>query len=98
MSCCNKRKNTAINLLKEEPSFLKDSIKLFKTFDDVNPSELKNQTLNDYHRKIHVLYAFNIKRRPLIKQLINKIINIHNHFAKEIIKRNLDHNSPIEKM
>lgn len=98
MGCCGKSKRTKVKRLLEEPDFLKNSLKLLKSFKDTNPMELKNKTLLDYHRKTHMIYADNIKRRPTKKTFINAIVKLHNKFVKEMEKRNVKHTSPLNKI
>lgn len=78
--------------------FLKNSIKVFKSLKDDNPKKLNNSQLSDYHRKTHMLYAGNIKRRPVNKDFINAVVSYHNRLVKEMLKRKMKHNTPLEKI
>lgn len=98
MSCCGKTKTTKVKRLLEQPGFIRDSLKLLNKFENIDPSTLKNQTLLDYHKKIHMIYASNIKRRPINKSFINSIVKLHTKFVKEITKRKMKHNSPLLKI
>jgi hypothetical protein len=77
---------------------LKRSMALFKSFRDAKPSKLENQTLLDYHRKTHMLYAGNVKRDPPNKQFINSIVSFHDRLVKEMLKRNMKHTTPLKKI
>ena len=78
--------------------FLKRSKKLFAAFRDLDPKDLGNKTLIEYHRKTHMLYAGNIKRDPPNKQFINSIVTYHDRLVKEMLKRNFKHNTPLKKI
>lgn len=62
------------------------------------PSSLKDRTLLDYHKKTHMLYAGNIKRRPVNKKFLNSIVDLHNKFVAEMLKRGMKHNTPLKKV
>jgi hypothetical protein len=76
----------------------KRSKTLFTSIRDRSPSELENQTLLDYHRKCHMLYAGNIKRNPPNKQFINSLVSYHDRLVKEMLKRGMKHNTPLKKI
>lgn len=98
MTCCGKKKRTKIHRVVEDQKLLKQSLKLLYAFKDIKPSTLKDQTLLDYHRKTHMLYEANIKRRPITKTFINQIVDLHNKFVKEMLKRKMKHNTPLKKV
>lgn len=81
-----------------EKSFLKNSLTLFKAMMDVNLSQLNDKLLLEYHRKCHMLYAGNIKRRPVNKPFINSVVSFHDKIVKEMEKRKFKHNSPLKKV
>jgi uncharacterized protein YbgA (DUF1722 family) len=74
------------------------SMFIMKAFRDSKPSTLQNAQLLDYHRKTHMLYAANIKREPVNKKFVNYIVSLHNKFVKEMLKRGMNHNTPLEKI
>ena len=94
MTCYNNR----TDIQKEESTFFKNSIQLLKGFQDTKPSDLSNATLLDYHMKTHMLYAGNIKKRPLNKSFINSIVSLHDKLVKEMLKRKMRHNTPLKKV
>ena len=98
MACCGKKRNIKIHRVVEDQKLLKNSLKLLYNFKDVKPAFLKNKTLLDYHRKTHMLYEVNIKRRPVTKNLINQIVELHDNFVKEMLKRNMKHKTPLKKV
>jgi hypothetical protein len=65
---------------------------------EARPSSLNSKLLLDYHMKTHMIYAGAIKRNPPNKPFINSIVDIHNNFAKEIVKRGMKHNTPLKKV
>jgi len=78
--------------------FSSRSVSLFKSLIDAVPRKLNNQLLQDYHRKTHMLYAGNIKRTPVNKKFINLIVDLHDEFVKEMLKRKINHNTPLKKI
>ena len=81
-----------------ESQFFKKSLVMMKAMKDVNLSDLSNQQLLDYHRKCHMLYSGNMAHRPLNKQFINSIVDLHDRIVKEMLKRGLKHNTPLKKV
>jgi len=65
---------------------------------DKDPSTLTNPQVLDYHKKTHMLYAGNIKRNPPNKKFINSIVDLHDKFVKEMLKRGMKHNTPLKKI
>ena len=97
-ACCGRNRKPKTKNLLEQPTFVKNSLKLLTTLKDVKPSKLKNKTLIDYHMKTHMLYSGNIKRRPINKTFINTIVTLHDNFVKEMLKRKMKHNTPLNKV
>lgn len=81
-----------------EAKFITRSLKMMKAMKDANLSEISNQQILDYHRKCHMLYAGNIKHTPVNKTFINSIVTFHNSIVKELLKRNIKHNTPLKKI
>jgi hypothetical protein len=98
MGCCNKRKKAKTKNLLENQNILLNSLKQKRIMSKVNPKELTNKKLNDYHLKTHMLYAGNIKRLPDSKQFVNSIVSLHDKFVKEMLSRGIKHNSPLRKV
>jgi len=65
---------------------------------DVKPSALNPKQLLDYHRKTHMLYESGIRKKPTNKLFINSMVDLHNLFVKEMLKRGMKHNTPLEKI
>jgi len=84
--------------MKISDSFLKRSVDLFTSIRGRSPADLENKTLNDYHRKTHMLYAGNMKRNPPNKQFINSLASYHDSLVKEMLKRGMKHNTPLKKI
>jgi len=63
-----------------------------------NPSPLQNQTLLDFHRKTHMLYGGAIKHRPMNRSFINSIVQLHDIYVREMLKRGMKHYSPLKKV
>lgn len=98
MACCGKAKRAKVKNLMETQSFVLNSVKQLRLLKDSKPKDLQNKKLNDYHLKTHMLYAGNIKRRPLNKEFINSVVSLHDEFVKEMLKRGMKHNSPLKKV
>lgn len=78
--------------------FFNKSLSMTKAMKDVNLSEIPNNLLLDYHRKTHMLYGGNIKNKPINKQFINFIVELHNNIVKEMTNRKMKHNTPLPKL
>lgn len=65
---------------------------------DTDPTKLENRTLVDYHRKTHMLYSAAIKRRPLNRKFINSIVKKHDNYVREMLKRKMNHKTPLRKV
>ena len=70
----------------------------FLRLKEVRPSKVSNQQLLDIHRKTHMLYAGGIKRRPPNKLFINSIVDLHDSFVKEMLRRKMKHTTPLKKI
>jgi len=79
-------------------TFQRNSRDVFSKLKDVNPRKLDSKLLLEYHRKTHMLYAGNTKRDPVNKQFVNSIVDLHDQFVKEMLRRNMKHNSPLKKV
>jgi len=76
-------------------------IQILAKFKDItNPEirKLSNPLLLEYHRKCHMLYGGAIKRQPPNVSFINEIVSLHDRFVKEMLRRNMKHNSPLKKL
>jgi hypothetical protein len=76
--------------------FSTEFFRIAKRMMDRDPSSLNDKSLLDYHRKTHMLYAGSIKRKPINKEFINSIVTYHDKLAKELLKRNFKHNTPLK--
>jgi hypothetical protein len=75
--------------------------KLFRKLKEQTPDSLKklnNKLLVEYHRKCHMLYSGNINRRPLNKDFINLIVDIHDMIVNEMTRRKMNHQSLLKKV
>jgi hypothetical protein len=75
-----------------------DMLKMTVRMKDKIPSELTNSQLLDYHKKTHMLYAGNMKRKPINKKFINSTVELHDRFVKEMQKRGMKHMTPLKKI
>ena len=98
MACCGRGRNPKVKALKEEPKVLKHSLKILQEYKDADPTSFNQKLLQDYHMDIHRLYASTIKRRPINKTFINTIVQLHDKFVNEIIRRKLKHKTPLNKI
>jgi hypothetical protein len=70
---------------------------LFK-LKDAHPSSLESKRLLDYHRKTHMIYAGALRHNPPNKPFVNSIVDLHDKFVKEMLKRGIKHNTPLKKI
>lgn len=100
MGCCNKKveeikqqkRQTMMRLLEVE------DLKVFNNFKGKEVTSLSNPLLLDYHRKTHMMYSAAMGRRPNNKEFINRIVGLHDRYAEEILKRGMNHNTPLKKI
>lgn len=100
MGCCNKKveeikqqkRQTMMRLLEVE------DLKVFNNFKGKEVTSLSNPLLLDYHRKTHMMYAAAMGRRPNNKEFINRIVGLHDRYVEEILKRGMNHNTPLKKI
>lgn len=98
MACCGRGRNPRVKTLKEEPTALKHSLKILQEYKDADPTSFNPKLLKDYHMDFHRLYASTIKRRPINRTFINTIVNLHDKFVNEMLRRNINHSSPLNKI
>ena len=99
MVCCGKRtKPNNKKLLEEDIISFKDNLKHVNKMKNVIPKNLNDKLLLKYHRKTYMLYLDNIKRRPINKAFVNASVDLHNKFIKEMLRRKLNHNTPLSKI
>ena len=75
-----------------------DTLKMLIKMKDRVPAELKDKQLLDLHKKTHMLYAGNIKRNPVNKKFVNSVVDLHDRFVKEMLKRGMKHITPLKKI
>jgi len=75
-----------------------DFLRMYVRMKDRNPTSLKDKQLLDLHKKTHMLYAGNVKRKPVNKKFVNSIVDLHDKFVKEMLKRGIKHMSPLKKI
>lgn len=97
MSCCH-RKPQQVKAISEKQQEALLSLKILKSFMDAKPSKLSDKVLLDYHKKTHMLYAGNVNRNPPNKNFINSIVDLHDKFVKEMLRRKMNHNTPLQKI
>jgi len=103
MACCGKRRaaqRAARARLTESQQKLVEvqqmrSLKLLK---NKQLSTLPQKLLIEYHRKTHMLYSGAMKRNPPNKKWINKIVDTHDQYVNEMLKRGMNHNTPLKKI
>lgn len=98
MACCKKKVKTNYKKKIKEDKFFNSSKILAESMADANLSDLQNRNLLDYHRKCHMLYGGNMKKKPLNKKFINSIVDLHDRIVKEMEKRKMKHNTPLTKL
>jgi len=58
--------------------------------------ELTNPQLVDLHRKCHMLHGAWNKKGNVTREAFEFIINVHNELVKEMLRRKMNHNTPLE--
>jgi hypothetical protein len=100
MGCCNKRLEQA--RLARKASMLRilevEDLKKFNGFKNKPLDSLTNPLLLDYHRKTHMLYSSTMNRRPVNKEFIKRIVNLHDQYVNEMLKRGMQHNTPLKSL
>ena len=75
-----------------------EAFKVAKNMRSKVPTALSNSLLLDYHRKTHMLYSGNVKRTPVNKAFVNSIVDLHDKFVEEMLRRGMKHNTPLKKI
>ena len=103
MACCGKRgaaRKAARRRITESQQKLTEvqQIRTLQILKNKEPSSLTPKLLLDHHRKTHMIHAGATKRNPPNKELINSIVNLHDKFVNELLKRGMKHNTPLKKV
>ena len=72
--------------------------RLLAILGEVNPRKVNDKLLLEYHRKCHMLYAGNIKRKNVNKEFISFIVKFHDEIVEEMTRRGFQHKTPLEKI
>lgn len=86
-------------ILKQYLTELFDERKILAQLKGLSPTQLRKMNqklLLEYHRKTHMLYSGNIKRRN--KEVVNMIVEWHDMIVNEMLRRKINHNSPLVKI
>ncbi len=97
MACCKKRRNQQTKKIMKRRLFEADAFRSLARLKDQNPITLQNKLLLDYHKKTHMLYAGALKHKPVNKAFINRIVEMHDEYVREILKRGIDHKTPLQR-
>ena len=92
--CSKKRKSKYM----QRRLFEIEQFKIFRNMRSKLPKSLSRQILLDYHRKTHMLYEGNIKRKPINKEFVNSIVDLHDKFVKEMLQRGISHKTPLKRV
>jgi len=103
MACCGKRRavrRAAKARLNESQQKLIEvqQVRALKLLKNKEPSTLPPKLLVEYHRKTHMLYSGAMKRKPQNKPFINSIVDAHDQYVRELLKRGMKHNTPLKKI
>lgn len=99
MPCrCSKTRNKKLIKEMQRRIFEIENLKIARSMKDKVPADLTDKQVLDYHKKTHMLYAGNIKRNPVNKVFVNSIVDLHNRFVEEILKRGMQHKTPLKKV
>lgn len=67
-----------------------------RDYNSSNIHTLNDKRLLDYHRKTHMLYNSALVRKTNT-QYINSVVDMHDFFVEEMLKRGMKHTSPLKK-
>lgn len=99
MSCCgNKRRKEKIKRVMERRIFENNTFKILRLLKNRQSKSLNDKLLVEYHRKCHMLYAEASERLPINKVFINQVVEMHDQYVKEMIRRGMKHNSPLQRV
>lgn len=99
MPCrCSSKKKAKLTEQMQRRLLETEMFKIVMNMKDKVPTSLKDKQLLDYHKKTHMLYAGNIKRKPVNRAFVNSVVDLHNRFVEEMLKRGMKHNTPLKKI
>ena len=96
--CSSPQKRAKIKKQMQRRLLETEQLKIALSMKGAVPKKLNDKQLLDYHKKSHMLYAGNINRKPVNKQFINMIVDLHNSFVAEMLKRKMNHKTPLNKV
>ena len=97
MSCCYKRRKQKVELLLKRRLFEADAYSVIVRIKKKLSSSLQENILFSYHQKAHNIYDEATKLKlPNIK-FINNVVEVHNLYATEILRREHEHDTPLKK-
>ena len=103
MACCGKRKaaqRAARARLTEAQQKLVEvqQMRTLRLLKDKEPSTLPTKLLIEYHRRTHMLYSGAMRRKPINKNWVNEVVDTHDQYVSEMLKRGIKHNTPLKKI
>jgi len=96
-NCSSRSKERLKNNIKNR-LFEVEQLKATRLMKSQNPTLLTDTQLLDYHEKTHALYEGNINRKKINKKLTDFIFDLHNTSVQEMLKRQIDHQTPLNKI
>lgn len=99
MGCgCSSKKKEKLTKEMQRRLLETEQFKITMSMRGTVPASLKDKQLLDYHKKAHMLYEGNISRKPLNKPFVNSMVDLHDKFVSEMLKRGMKHNTPLQKI
>ena len=103
MACCGKRRaaqKASKRRITESQLKLTEvqQIRTLQILKNREPSTVTPKLLLDHHRKTHMIHAGAMKRTPPNTDLINSVVDLHDKFVNELLKRGREHNTPLKKV
>ena len=99
MACCGKRRAAQrLRNVRKKAQEINVSLGSYRAIKDKDPALLPPKLLVEYHQKTQMLYGGAMKRNPPNKKFINSIVDIHDKFVTEMLKRGMKHNTSLKKI
>lgn len=95
MPCCQKKRKQKVKQLKERRLWEADAFGSLRLIKGKDINKLNKTMLLNFHRQLHKLYNGAIKHKPFNKGFINEVSIVHNEYVKVLLKRGMEHTSPI---
>lgn len=98
MACCQKKRKAKTKQLMNRRIFETEGFSMMKHLRRNPPSVVQDQLLLNYHIRSHTLYEKAIKFKPPNKAFIHQVVEMHDEFVRELLKRRVNHKTPLQRI